>query len=101
MWGKLKERNDRKQTKVILEPKELYSFLATPDIEVTNLRYSIDDVVWILWKHAAEEHVPSLPHTIDVIETYVTAGARISIAISTDWERIRSMRHILRNIHST
>jgi len=57
MWGKLTKRNDRTQTKVISKPKELYSFLATPGIEVTNLAFSSDDVIWISWKNAAEEHV--------------------------------------------
>ena len=30
MWGKLTERNDRTQTKVISEPKDLYSFWPRP-----------------------------------------------------------------------
>jgi len=47
MWGKLTERNDRTQTKVISEPKELYRFLAPPGIEVTNLALGSDDVFWI------------------------------------------------------
>jgi len=45
MWGKLTERNDRTQTKVISEPKDLYGLLATPGIEVTNLAFASDDVV--------------------------------------------------------
>ena len=40
---------------------------------MTNLTFA----VWITWKHAAEEHVPNLRHTNEVIEAYVTAGARI------------------------
>ena len=44
MWGKLTERIDRTQTKVITESKDLYSFLATPGIEVTNLAFASDDV---------------------------------------------------------
>ena len=31
MWGK--ERSDRTQTRVITEPKDLYSFLATPGMK--------------------------------------------------------------------
>ena len=61
-WGKLTERNDRTQTKVISEPKDLYKFLSTPGIEVTILAFASEDVVWISWTHAAEEHVPSLRH---------------------------------------
>jgi len=45
-WGKLTERNDRTKTILITEPRELFSFLATPDIEVTNLMFASDDVVW-------------------------------------------------------
>ena len=79
MWGKLTERSNRTQTKFISEPKELYRFLATPGIEVTNLTFANDDVVWISWKFTAEERVPSLRHTNEVIGAYVTAGARIHL----------------------
>jgi len=47
IWGKPTERNDRTQTGVITEPKDLYSFLATPSIEVTYLAFASDDVFWI------------------------------------------------------
>jgi len=79
MLGKLTERNDRTQTKVISEPKDLYGFLATPGIEVANLAFASDDVVWISWKHAAEEHVPNFRHTNEFIGDYVTTGARIHL----------------------
>jgi len=49
VWGKFTERSDRTQTRVITEPKVLYSFLATHGIEVTNLAFASDDVVWISW----------------------------------------------------
>jgi len=57
MWGKLTERNDRTRTKVISKPKELYRILATPGSEVSNFVFANDDVVWVSWKYAAEEHV--------------------------------------------
>jgi len=79
MWGKLTERNDRTKTAIIRESRELYSFLATPDIEVTNLVFASDDVVWLSWKHRAEEDVPRLRHTNEVIGAYVSAGARIHL----------------------
>jgi hypothetical protein len=79
MWGKLTARSDRAQTKVIPEPRELYSFLATPGIKVLNLAFASDDVIWLSWKYAAEERVPSLRHTNEVIGAYVTAGARIHL----------------------
>jgi len=49
MWDKLTQRNDRSMTKIIKEPKELYKFLSSPGIEVTNLVFASDDVVWIKW----------------------------------------------------
>jgi hypothetical protein len=36
MWGKLTERSNRSQTKLISEPHELYRFLVTPGIDVQN-----------------------------------------------------------------
>jgi len=46
---------------------------------VTNLAFASDDVVWISWKHSAEESVPNLRHTNEVIGAYVTSGARIHL----------------------
>ena len=93
MWGRLTERNYRTQTKVLSEPKYLYRFLATPGIEVTNLAYDSHDVVWISWKHAAEEHVPNVRHMNEVGDVYVTTGSRIHLYRYLDrWgERERSI----------
>jgi len=55
------------------------SFLATPGIDVMTLSFASDDVVWITWKHAAEEQVPNLRHTNEAIGTFVTAGSRIHL----------------------
>jgi hypothetical protein len=41
--------------------------------------FANDDVVWISWQHSADELVPSLRHTNEVIGAYVTAGARIHL----------------------
>jgi len=79
MWGKLTERNIRTLSRIIKEPKNLHGFLSTPGVQVTNLVFVSDDVVWIVWKYGAEEHVPSLHHTNEVIGVYVTAGARIHL----------------------
>jgi len=78
MWDKL-NKSDRTQSRVISEPKELYNLLATPGIEVTNLAFANDDEVWISCKHSAEEHVPMLRHTNEVISAYVNSGARIHL----------------------
>jgi hypothetical protein len=54
----------------------LYRFLTTPGEEVTNLAFACDDVACLSWKVTAEENVPYLPYTYEVIGAYVTAGAR-------------------------
>jgi hypothetical protein len=79
MLGKLTERYDRTRTKIITEPHELYKFLATPGVELTNLAFASDDVAWLSWKMTAEENVPHLPRTNEVIGACVTARARIHL----------------------
>ena len=64
---------------MISDPHELYRFLATPGIEVANLMFASDDVVWASWRFMAEEQIPSLRHTNEVIGAYVTAGARLHL----------------------
>ena len=64
MWGNLAERNDRTRTKIITETHELYRFLATRVLEVTNMVFARHDVVWLSWKLSAEERVYNLRHTI-------------------------------------
>jgi len=41
--------------------------------------FASDDVFWISWQYSADERVPSLRHTNEVIGAYVTAGARIHL----------------------
>jgi hypothetical protein len=41
--------------------------------------FATDDAVRISWQHSADERVPSLRHTNEVIGAYVTAGARIHL----------------------
>ena len=47
MCGKLTEKNDRIRTKIIIEPHELYIFLATPGVDVMNVATVTEDVVWL------------------------------------------------------
>ena len=63
LWGNLTERGDRTHAKLISDPNELYRFLATPGVEVANLLFASDSVVWTSWPYTAEEQVPSLRHT--------------------------------------
>jgi len=44
-----------------------------------NLVFASDDLGYISWKYAAEEDVPILRHTNEVIRGYVTAGATIHL----------------------
>ena len=74
MWEKLTERSNRTQTKLISEPEELYRFLVTPGVEVQNMLVAGDGVVCISWQHSADERVPNVRHTNEVIGAYVTAG---------------------------
>jgi len=41
--------------------------------------FANDEVVWVSWKFTAEELVPSLRYTNEVIGAYVTACARIHL----------------------
>jgi len=38
--------NNRTMSKITSDPHELYRFLATPDIEVTNLLFASDGIDW-------------------------------------------------------
>ena len=90
MWGKSTERNDRTMTKMITEPKELNRFLATPDVEVMYLAFTSYDVVWISWKYCAEEDVPSLLYTNELIGVTSPRGPESTFtATSTGCERTR------------
>ena len=79
MWDKLTERNNRTKSKMISNLYELHRFLSTPGIEVANLVFASDNVVWASWSFVAEEEIPSLHHTNNVIGAYVTAGARLHL----------------------
>jgi len=46
---------------------------------VTNLAFANDDVVLSSWKFSAEQRVPNLRHTNEVIGAYFTAGARMHL----------------------
>ena len=55
LWGKLAERQNRNQTKLISDPHELYRFLANPGVEVVILLFASDSVVWASWRYIAED----------------------------------------------
>ena len=70
MYGNLTERNDGTRTKIITVPYELYRYLDTPVVELTNLTFATNDVVWLSWKLSAEGRVPNLRHINEVINAY-------------------------------
>jgi len=49
-WIKLTEYSNRPQNTMITDLRELHRFLATPGIEVTNLLFAGDEVVWVMWR---------------------------------------------------
>lgn len=60
---------------MIAQQQEIYQLLATSDIQMTNLLFAADEVVWVTWKYGEEkENIPVLRHTIDVIGAYVATG---------------------------
>jgi hypothetical protein len=61
MWGKLAERNNRPNTKMISAQQKLYRLLASPGIEVGTLLFCSNNV-WVSWTFT-EEQAPSLRHT--------------------------------------
>jgi hypothetical protein len=80
MWCKLTDRKNRVRTKMICEPRELYRFLATPAIEVTNMMFASDDVAWASWRFIAEEKLTS--HQRGLGGIFDVICARTSILLS-------------------
>ena len=79
MWGKLTERNNRIQTKIIKDRKALYRCLVTPGFEVASMTFASDEVVWASWRFTEEERIPNLRHTNEVIGAYVKAGVHLHL----------------------
>jgi len=80
LWRELTESSNRPQNRMTTDLQELYRFLATPGIEVTNLLFADDEVVWLVWSYVEEEeNMPVLRHTNEVIGPYVTTGARLKL----------------------
>jgi len=61
---------------MISDPQELFRFLATPNIEMTNLLFATGEVVWV---------------TNEVIGFYVTTGARPKLYSYLDVLKERAM----------
>ena len=79
LLGKLAERRNRTQTKLISEPQELYWFLATPVVEVMNLMLASERFVWASRRYTAEKQAPSLRHTNEFVAAYVARGGQMQL----------------------
>jgi hypothetical protein len=64
---------------MISDPQDQYRFLATPRIEVANLLFKNDEVVWASWRYIYEEKFPNIRHTNEVIGPFVPAGSRLHL----------------------
>ena len=64
---------------MISDPNVLYRFLATPGVEVENLLFGRDSVVWASWRYTAEVLVPTLRHTNEFVGAYVAFGGRMHL----------------------
>jgi hypothetical protein len=79
-WGKLTESSNRPENKMIADLQELYLFLGTTGIEVTNLLFAGDEVVWVTWRYVEEEsNMPVLRNTNEFIGAYVKRGTRLKL----------------------
>ena len=79
LWGKLEERQNRTQTKLISDPQELYRFQATPGVEVVNLMSPSDSVFWASWRYTTDQQAPSLRDTNEVVAAYVACRGRMHL----------------------
>lgn len=53
--GNLTESNNSPKIKLIADPQELFRFLGTFGIELTNLLFTDDDVMFVTLKYVVEE----------------------------------------------
>ena len=77
--GKTNGADNRTKTKVFTDPQEIHRFLSTPGIELANLMFASETVVWASWGFIVEERVPSIKHMNEIIGDYVTAEKRIHL----------------------
>jgi hypothetical protein len=59
--------------------QDLYRFLPTPGIEMANVLFANDEVVWDSWRCVDEEKFLRLRHTNEVIGAFVTAGEHLHL----------------------
>jgi len=87
---------------MITDPQELYRFLATPGIEVTNFLFAGDEVLWVVWGFVEEEeNMPVLRHTKELIGAYLTTGTSQNLHVPRRIERdVSVLRYRFSNIYT-
>ena len=77
--GKIDGKKQQDADETNLGAGRTVQILGKPGVEVQNMLFASDDVVWISWQYSSDERVRSLRHTNEFIGAYVTAGARIHL----------------------
>jgi hypothetical protein len=78
MWGKWAQNQTETQTTHVSSEKEFYELSTSPGIEVTNLTFPNDDVVWVSWKHS-DENLPTRKNVNVAVTAYVTTQVRLKL----------------------
>jgi hypothetical protein len=78
MWGKFAQNSNKTQTTIVNSAKEFYELLTSPGIEVTNLIFSNEEVVWVSWKYA-KDNINSGKCVNVAVAAYVTTQARLKL----------------------
>ena len=84
MWGKLTKKINRNKSRIINDPHVLYIFIAMPELKVVNLLFANKSVVWASWRISAEDKIPNLRQTKEVVGPFMTADARILLYVYLD-----------------
>jgi hypothetical protein len=78
MWGKLTQNQNKTQTTLVSSEKVFHGPLTSPRIEVTNLIFPKDDVVWVSWKNS-DENLPTGKNINVAVVAYVTTQTRLKL----------------------
>ena len=107
LCGRLTKRRDRTQTTFISDPNKLFRFLVIPSVEVADLLFARDSVVWASWLYPPEQQfrayiIPtrSLEHSQPVVvacsctRTFTNSDSGPCIATHIALYSIRTAKNI-------
>ncbi|XP_055390586.1 uncharacterized protein LOC129619368 [Condylostylus longicornis] len=77
-WGKFGQRENLQKTSIINQPRELYSLLTNPSIEVCYIFPVNEENIIVNWQYK-EEVMASLPTVNVCIAAYTTTQARLKL----------------------